>query len=42
MPDARVVRIPDAKTFVSIDQPERLAEEIAGFVRATKPVEVPA
>jgi pimeloyl-ACP methyl ester carboxylesterase len=38
MPDARVVRIPDAKTFVSLDQPERLAEEIAGFVRATKPV----
>lgn len=37
MPDARVVRIPDAKTFVSIDQPERLAEEIAAFVRATKP-----
>ena len=42
MPDARVVRIPDAKTFVSIDQPQRLAEEISGFVRATKPVEVPA
>jgi pimeloyl-ACP methyl ester carboxylesterase len=38
MPDARVVRIPDAKTFVSLDQPERLAEEISGFVRATKPV----
>ncbi len=38
MPDARVVRIADAKTFVSLDQPERLAEEIAGFVRSTKPV----
>jgi pimeloyl-ACP methyl ester carboxylesterase len=37
MPDARVVRIPDAKTFVSLDQPDRLAEEIASFVRATKP-----
>ena len=36
MPDARVVRIPDAKTFVSIDQPDRLAEEITSFVRATK------
>jgi pimeloyl-ACP methyl ester carboxylesterase len=32
MPDARVHRIDDSKTFVSIDQPERLAEEIAGFV----------
>ena len=42
MPDARVVRIPDAKTFVSIDQPDRLAEEIAGFIRATKPAAVAA
>jgi pimeloyl-ACP methyl ester carboxylesterase len=33
MPDARVERIPDAKTFVSIDQPERLAELIAAFAR---------
>lgn len=42
MPDARVVRIPDAKTFVSIDQPDRLAEEIASFIRATKPAAVAA
>lgn len=34
MPDARVVRIPDAKTFVMLDQPERLAEEIARFAAA--------
>ena len=33
MPDARIERIPDAKTFVSIDQPERLAELIAAFAR---------
>jgi pimeloyl-ACP methyl ester carboxylesterase len=31
-PDARLVRIPDARTFVALDQPERLAEEIASFV----------
>jgi len=37
MPDARVVRIPDSKTFVSIDQPERLAEAIQSFVRETRP-----
>ena len=42
MPDARVVRIPDAKTFVSIDQPDRLAEEITSFVRATKSTAVAA
>jgi pimeloyl-ACP methyl ester carboxylesterase len=37
MPDARVVRIPDAKTFVALDQPERLAEAIASFMRDTEP-----
>jgi pimeloyl-ACP methyl ester carboxylesterase len=31
-PNARLVQIPDAKTFVSIDQPQRLADEIAAFV----------
>ncbi len=31
-PNARLVEIPDAKTFVALDQPGRLAEEIAGFV----------
>jgi pimeloyl-ACP methyl ester carboxylesterase len=30
--NARLVRIPDAKTFVPLDQPERVAEEIAAFV----------
>jgi len=28
---ARIVQIPDSKTFVSLDQPQRLAEEIAEF-----------
>ncbi|HEY8083258.1 MAG TPA: alpha/beta hydrolase [Solirubrobacterales bacterium] len=31
-PNASLVQIPDSKTFVPIDQPQRLAEEIAGFV----------
>ena len=30
--NARIVEIPDAKTFVPIDQPQRLADEIAAFV----------
>ena len=30
--NARIVRIPDSKTFVPLDQPQRLADEIAGFV----------
>ena len=30
-PAARLVEIADARTFVSLDQPERLAEEIAAF-----------
>lgn len=29
--DARLVEIPDAKTFVPLDQPQRLADEIADF-----------
>jgi len=33
MPNARIVRIPDAKTFVPLDQPARLAEEIGTFVQ---------
>ncbi len=33
MADARVVEIPDAKTFVSLDQPAALAEAITAFVR---------
>ena len=31
-PNARIVEIPDAKTFVPLDQPKRLADEIARFV----------
>jgi pimeloyl-ACP methyl ester carboxylesterase len=32
IPNARLVRIENSRTFVSEDQPERLAEEIASFV----------
>ncbi|HEX6753560.1 MAG TPA: alpha/beta hydrolase [Solirubrobacterales bacterium] len=31
-PNARLVEIPGARTFVPIDQPQRLADEIASFV----------
>jgi pimeloyl-ACP methyl ester carboxylesterase len=34
MPDATLVRIPDSYTFVSLDQPERLAELIGEFAPA--------
>jgi pimeloyl-ACP methyl ester carboxylesterase len=34
MPNARIARIDGAGTFVSLDQPERLAEEISTFVQA--------
>jgi pimeloyl-ACP methyl ester carboxylesterase len=34
MPNARIVEIADAKTFVPLDQPRRLAEEIAAFIGA--------
>lgn len=30
-PNARLVEIPDSNTFVPLDQPQRLADEIAGF-----------
>lgn len=33
-PNARIVEIPDASTFVPLDQPQRLAEEIATFVES--------
>jgi pimeloyl-ACP methyl ester carboxylesterase len=33
--NAKLVRIPDAKTFVSLDQPARLAEEIAEFAASS-------
>jgi len=35
IPNARLVRIENSRTFVSEDQPERLAEEIASFIRET-------
>ena len=35
---ARLERIEDSYTFVSEDQPERLAELIAGFAREPAPV----
>ncbi|MFL5896788.1 MAG: alpha/beta fold hydrolase [Thermoleophilaceae bacterium] len=34
LPDSKLVRIPDSYTFVSLDQPERLAELIKEFVPA--------
>lgn len=34
VPNARIAQIPDARTFVPIDQPARLADEIASFVEA--------
>ncbi len=33
-PNAQIVEIPGASTFVALDQPQRLAEEIASFVQA--------
>ena len=32
IPNARIVEIPDSKTFIPLDQPARLADEIASFV----------
>lgn len=32
LPDAELVRIPDSLTFVSLDQPQLLAETIGGFL----------
>jgi pimeloyl-ACP methyl ester carboxylesterase len=32
--NARIVEIPDARTFVPLDQPQLLAETIAGFIAA--------
>ena len=31
VPDARIELVDDARTFVSLDRPERLAEVIGGF-----------
>lgn len=35
IPDSRLVRLPDALTFVPIDEPERLAAEVSGFIAET-------
>jgi pimeloyl-ACP methyl ester carboxylesterase len=35
MPDARIVEIPDAGTFVPLDQPQRVADAIRDFVHET-------
>ena len=40
--NARIVEIPDSKTFVPVDQPQRLAEEIASFVGSPRGDSVPA
>jgi pimeloyl-ACP methyl ester carboxylesterase len=40
IPDARLERIEDSWTYVSEDQPERLAELIAAFVREPQPQSV--
>ncbi|MGH2950708.1 MAG: alpha/beta fold hydrolase [Solirubrobacterales bacterium] len=34
LPDARVVEIPDGRTFVQLDRPDAVAEAIAGFARS--------
>jgi pimeloyl-ACP methyl ester carboxylesterase len=36
-PDSRLVEVPDARTFVALDQPDRLAEEIAAFLPDAPP-----
>ena len=33
--NAELVRIPDAKTFVPLDQPQRVADEIAEFAASS-------
>jgi pimeloyl-ACP methyl ester carboxylesterase len=33
--NAEIVEIPDAKTFVPLDQPQRVADEIAGFIESS-------
>lgn len=38
IPDAKIETIEDAKTFVSLDQPQRLAEAIGAFVRSSSAV----
>ena len=38
LPDARLVEVPDSFTFVSEDQPEFVAREIAKFISASRTV----
>jgi pimeloyl-ACP methyl ester carboxylesterase len=40
IPNARLERIPEARTFVALDQPGRLADILAAFMR--EPLEAPA
>jgi len=35
VPNSKLVQIPDARTFVPLDQPQRLADEIAAFASAS-------
>jgi pimeloyl-ACP methyl ester carboxylesterase len=35
VPNARIVQIPDSRTFVPLDQPQRLTEEIAAFLNGS-------
>ena len=37
LPDARIVDVPDARTFVPLDQPQRVAELIGEFVSERAP-----
>jgi len=41
LPDARVETIADSRTFISLDQPAKLAELIRGFVPAREPAAAP-
>jgi len=42
LPNSRIVRIPNSRTFVSIDEPQRLAEEVGAFVSKPGAVAEPA
>jgi pimeloyl-ACP methyl ester carboxylesterase len=39
LPNSRIVQIPDAKTFVPLDQPQMLADEIAAFIQTSQSAE---
>jgi pimeloyl-ACP methyl ester carboxylesterase len=40
IPDSRLVRFHEALTFVALDEPERLAQEIGAFVQETSAPQV--